>query len=286
LISGLTPIEPVRIRTPPLLFLALLLGACGDAPSDPVAPSPPAPVRLVSLNAWGVPTAEALAQRFEALPAALLRFEPDLICLQEIWMPKQREDLALAFGEGWQVAEPRRGGLLLASRFPIREASFTAFTATEGLSFVERIAGKGWLDAVVDAPWGRLRVVTTHLAHQGPREAQLAELLAAIESRRDLPLVLAGDFNLRGTDPALLRAAEKDLVDTHPPTEEAGGALTDGPPSRIGWPRPVRPARGGWRPDRIFVRALRLVEEGMGMDTQETALSDHNLLWVVLEPVR
>jgi endonuclease/exonuclease/phosphatase family metal-dependent hydrolase len=243
-------------------------------------------VRLVSLNAWGVPTAEALAERLAALPAALLGFEPDVICLQEIWMPKQREDLALALGEKWHMAEPRRGGLLLASRFPIREATFTPFAATEGLSFVERIAGKGWLDAVVEAPWGGLRVVTTHLAHQGPREAQLAELLAALEARRDLPLVLAGDFNLHGDATAMLRAVEQGLLDTHPPTEGPEGSLTDGPPSRVGWPRPVGPARGGWRPDRIFVRDLRCLEEGMGLDTHETALSDHNLLWAVVERVR
>lgn len=243
---------------------------------------PPAPVRLLTLNAWGVPTARDLAERFDALPGALLALRPDVICLQEVWLARHRDALLAALGAGWRAAEPHQGGLLVLSRLPLAEARFTPFESLEGASLIERLAGKGWLEAVVRAPWGPLRVVNTHLAFEGPREAQCQELLAALRGRRDLPVVLVGDFNLRGYDPALLAARDQGLFDLDPPHQDAGGAWVDAPPTRLGWPRSEAPRGRGWRPDRIFLRDLHALAHGMALHTPATALSDHNLLWVDL----
>lgn len=264
-----------------MLLLTAALAACGDR-ADPGAhaadpePAPPT-FRVVSFNVWGVPIAADLAARFQRLPAALRQQEADVLCLQEVWTRKQRDDLAAALAPTYTMAAPDRGGLLLASRHAISVAAFTPFSASEGLSLVERVAGKGWLEAVVELPGGPVRVVTTHLAHRGPREQQLAELLDALVSKRDLPLVLAGDFNLDANHPAFARA--RDLGLRHARAHE-DGSVPEGPPTRVGWPRLPGEVGSGWRPDHVLVRGLACAAEGLACEAHETALSDHNLLWV------
>jgi endonuclease/exonuclease/phosphatase family metal-dependent hydrolase len=246
-----------------LLGLAALLGCAEEAPRE---------WRLVSYNAWGVPLSQELERRWQRLPAALAALEPDVICLQEVWLPSQHEALAAGFKDRYHVARAAGGGLFLASRFPLRDESFTPFPAFEGLSIVERIARKGWLEAVVEAPGGPVRVVTTHLALEGPRHLQLDVLLAHLEGRRDLPLVLAGDLNTAASDPTFARLTAQGFVDPR------GGAIE--PPTRVGWPR--RGGAGGWSPDHVLLRGLRAARFRLALDTPESALSDHNLLAVDL----
>jgi endonuclease/exonuclease/phosphatase family metal-dependent hydrolase len=237
--------------------------------------------RVASYNAWGVPFSKDLAGRFRRLPPALLALEPDVICLQEVWAEPQREAIRVALEGRYRVAASRGGGLFLASRFPILEESFTAFPSFEGLSLVERLARKGWLEAVLDAPGGRVRVVTTHLALEGPRHLQLEVLARHLDARRDLPVVLAGDLNTSATDASFRRLVEAGWRDARDVERAADGAPAPRAPTRVGWPRSGRP--GGWSPDHVLLRdGLSALRTRLALDTPEAALSDHNLLLVDL----
>jgi endonuclease/exonuclease/phosphatase family metal-dependent hydrolase len=238
--------------------------------------------RLVSYNVWGIPFSKEAARRSKELPAALLALEPDVICLQEVWLAGQREELRAALAGRFQVASASGGGLFLASRFPIVEVAFTPFPVFEGLSVVERLARKGWLDAVLDLPHGRMRVVTTHLALEGPRHLQLGVLLEHLRARRDLPLVLAGDLNTAASDPSWARLPAEGLIDVRPLRRRGDGTIEEGPPTRVGWPRTKAPR--GWSPDHVLVRGFRALRFRLALDTPESALSDHNLLLVDLAP--
>ncbi len=276
------------------LFGLLVLAACGG---DKEAPAPAAveenapDLRVVSYNAWGVPFSSALGKRFRELPAAVVGFEPDIVCLQEIWVPSFRRKLILGLGSGFHVAKSAGGGLMVASRFPIVAENFTAFPEYKGLALEERIARKGLLEVVLDTPRGPLRVVTTHLALRGPRAKQLGYILKRLHDLRDMPLIFAGDLNTPPVrvggvlDVNYARCLAQGLIDCNPPKEDANGILVEGPPTRVGWPRP-RPGRG-WRPDYVFYRPngkpLRHVTFRMELNIPETALSDHNLLLVDFE---
>ena len=109
------------MRVPALLGL-LVLGACGgdDEAPAPAAVGANAPgLRVVSYNTWGVPFSSALGKRFRELPTAVRGFEPDIVCLQEVWIPSFRKKLALGLGNGFHVAQSTGGVLLVGSRFPI-----------------------------------------------------------------------------------------------------------------------------------------------------------------------
>ena len=281
------------MRVPALLGL-LVLGACGG---DEGAPRPAAfdvnapGLRVVSYNAWGVPLSSALGKRFRELPTAIVGFEPDIVCLQEVWGSSFRKKLVLGLGHGFHVAKSTGGGLMVASRFPIVAEKFTAFPDFEGLALEERIARKGLLEIVLDTPRGPLRVATTHLALRGPRARQLEFLLERLDGLRDMPLIFTGDLN---TPPVFgggmlsvgyARCLAEGFIDCNPPKKDANGILVEGPPTRVGWPRP-RPGRG-WRPDYVFYRPngepLRHLRFRMELNDPETALSDHNLLLVDFE---
>ena len=272
-----------------VLMLALLAApGCGRSgiSGGPSASADAArrPLGVVTCNVWGLPVAAALTERLARLPAALRALDADVVCLQEVWTASQRADLAAGLAPALTVAPVHGGGLLLAARGVIREARFRPFPAFPGLSLVERIAGKGWIEAIVETRRGTIRVVTTHLAHRGPQAAQLDHLLAHLPVDDGLPLVLAGDFNLAPDDEALAALRALGLADARPPRRREDGTWDVGPPTRVGWPRTEAHPSRGWCPDHIHVRGLMCVEAGLALDTPATALSDHNAVWALLDP--
>jgi endonuclease/exonuclease/phosphatase family metal-dependent hydrolase len=233
------------------------------------------------------------------MPAAIRALDPDVVCLQEVWTARTRAALVEALGPDLSAAQSDRGGLLLLSRWPIREEAFTPYPVTEGLSVVERLAGKGVLDVVVETPAGPLRVVSTHMVafDVTSREAGLPVLLEVVARRPDLPLVLAGDFNLRrlasdhdALSPSYRRLLDAGCTDAAPPRRSEDGGWEELDNTHVGWPRREGDA-GWWRPDHVLFRSaedaeLRLVACRMALHTPETALSDHNLMLAELRLLR
>jgi len=264
------------------------------SPASPQSPSVVAAsaqqaVRVASFNAWLLPFgADDLDERLERMGPAIDALEPDIICLQEVWL----SDHFLSFAEAVDHRLPNTatsgGGLAILSRWPVREAMFEEYPSSTAPGFIEWLARKGFLTAIVETPAGPLRVVNTHLAfdfdavHRNNSE-QLPILLEGLAPQTDLPLVLCADLNIRsddGSEPSegfvsLEEAGFEDAAGVGPDGNSASRSGT-----RVGWPREGRRAR--WDPDYLMFRSgeaasLEVVGFRQALDTVETGLSDHNL---------
>lgn len=279
--------------------LLLLLAACGGAPAPEVPTAETTGAlrfRLLSYNTWGLPIASLdLEERFRKLPKVLRELEPDVVVLQEVWVPRLRKELIAAMGEEFHATESPGSGLLTLSRYPIASEEFVRFPKHEDLPLTEWIAGKGILTAVLRTPRGEIRVLNTHLSigrnTSRVRDAQAAFLLEQIKDARATPLILAADLN---TPPVwggkltsrYTRFVDAGFVDVKPPARLEDGSWDDGPPTRVGYPRnnPIFPST--WRPDHVLYRSagrLRHLRHEITLNTPETALSDHNLILVDFE---
>jgi endonuclease/exonuclease/phosphatase family metal-dependent hydrolase len=191
-------------------------GCVGRRPSaatERVPPPPEGTLRVVTLNAWGIPFRDHHELLLEALAPALAALSPDVVLLQEVWFEDDAARVADAFADlGLPHQEHRASdailaydssGLLIASRWPLSDVRFAPFGAGRlpvRPWHVDWFSGKGVLDAQVDTPWGPLRFGTVHMqadygtsVYTDVRLAQTAELVAALRGRAID--VLAGDFN-------------------------------------------------------------------------------------------
>jgi endonuclease/exonuclease/phosphatase family metal-dependent hydrolase len=213
-------------------------------------------VRLVSWNLqWCRGTDGAVDPRRVARVARELA-DPDVCCFQEVAqgfdsLPGSAgEDQVAALLEGFQgygahvgwgvdvqgVAGRRRFGNLILSRLPVGRVlrHSLPWPADSGVPSMPRVA----VEAAVKAPWGWIRVTTTHLEYYSERQraAQVRRLLevnaealaqsAATPSARDdegpfrpLPRpaagILTGDLNMKPDDPLLGQLAGA-MVDVWP----------------------------------------------------------------------
>ena len=288
----------MRIAAALLSFLA----ACATPPApslpDPShelpSPAPTAPhgtLRAATLNVWALPVvSQDLHERSKRVGPALARFQPDVICLQEVYDPCMRRRIASDLCPSWRPTTVDSPGLMILSRHPLRSVCYTPFPPVPNLSLVERLARKGILEAVVETPAGPARVVTTHLALDfGPgnaRSAQLRFLLEHLDRKRDLPLLMPADLNTPPVWDDVLTDDFKAILargyrSADPPTFD-GTRHLPGSYTRVGWPRPRRVTRAFW-PDHILFRdgattPVTLVSFGVALADRKTAVSDHNLL--------
>jgi endonuclease/exonuclease/phosphatase family metal-dependent hydrolase len=170
-------------------------------------------VRVLTLNCWNV--SEPYAARMAVARAAVEELAPDLIGLQEVVVRRdgldQADDLlgrlgyhtayapAFRWTERGHVALAADGdafGNLVASRWPIAAWERRALPGDE---LDERRCA---LAAQIDAPFGRIPFICTHLAwrfeHGALRERQVRVVDAlARESTRDagFPPIIVGDLN-------------------------------------------------------------------------------------------
>jgi endonuclease/exonuclease/phosphatase family metal-dependent hydrolase len=172
-------------------------------------------LRILTLNVWGLPwpVGWKVPERVAAIGDAFPGLAPDVAAFQEAWTA----DACIALAEAGRRAglvhafpEPRgpgRGGLLLLSRYPLRDARFVPYALN---GFPERIdhadywGGKGFIACEIATADGAIAVAATHLharyaareldPYLGHRMAQVVQLSAALRSR-SLPLLAVGDFN-------------------------------------------------------------------------------------------
>jgi len=177
--------------------------------------------------------------------------DPDVICFQEVAVnfpalagsagEDQAALLTAAFPGyeahfAWGVDVPdgrsgrRRFGNMILSRLPVRQVlrHSLPWPAHDAVPSMPRVA----LEAVIEAPWGPVRVTTTHLEYYSDvqRKAQV-ERLREIDAEtctqamtrpsdryasgpfqpfvRPASSILTGDFNLRPDDPATGRLRER-----------------------------------------------------------------------------
>jgi len=173
-------------------------------------------LKIVSFNIWDLPYwfVKNRRQRILQIAEYLQRLDAEIICLQESFDVHHRRLLYEHLGLDRYYAsggfeETRKaplasfdttGGLVIFSKFPIIQYKFTPFNQFTP-SLIERIGRKGVLEANIETPYGVIQVFNTHLhvgknfLAQSIRVKQLKSILESIKSQKDLPIILAGDFN-------------------------------------------------------------------------------------------
>ncbi len=193
-------------------------------------------LRILQLNAWhGYPDpgGRLVVQdspsdrlvRAGRLAAEVSRLQPDVVVLQESWCTVGEGCLADRLAEelGFHAVYARANGSLrwlgfeegsaILSRFPIDDPEVWRL-APDRDAFERRIA----LTARIDHPDLAFELVGVHLAN-GDADlagAQAADLLERILARLERPVLIAGDLNLPGDHPALVRIREagyRDLLE-------------------------------------------------------------------------
>lgn len=196
----------------------------------------PLPMRLkiLTLNFWGVPILTGRIQKRLALFAKqILVNKPDIICLQEIWLLKDKKFIkdqlkgryyvnnsggSKKLGEIFNLN--RKGGLVTLSRYKIENSKFYQFKKHDYFRIDELVGGKGFLKTQIVSPVGKFILINTHLSagfkpnNQKIRIQQLNQLLRfAKKTKQELPLILVGDFNFKPQTPEY-RLITKNFIDT------------------------------------------------------------------------
>lgn len=175
-------------------------------------------LRLLSLNVWGLPWPASRIRdtRMRMIAADLPALELDAAAFQEVWTPTVREILVeggrrAGLPYAWHRNELlANSGLLVLSRWPIREVRFTRFALgglPQRIQHADYYGGKGFVQCVLDLPVGEFELVTSHLQagygrvgyadeYLGHRVAQMIELALGV-AVSERPLAVLGDLNAR-----------------------------------------------------------------------------------------
>jgi endonuclease/exonuclease/phosphatase family metal-dependent hydrolase len=189
--------------------------------------------RVLTWNLWWR-FGEDLPGRQEAIRKTLAEIDADVICLQEVYgaadgadqvdeladhLGRERARTPQRFHDGWSF------GNAVLSRWPVLAAHHERLPDGSG-----RPGHRMALLAELDAPFGRLPVVSTHLAFRfdesALRRRQLEAVLAFAAGHRgdpdrDPPLILCGDLN------ATPDSDEIRMVTGRSPAPVPGLVLTD-----------------------------------------------------------
>jgi endonuclease/exonuclease/phosphatase family metal-dependent hydrolase len=173
-------------------------------------------LKIVSFNIWDLPYwfIRNRKQRILQIAEYLRRLDAEIVCLQESFDVHHRRVLYEYLGFQRYYAsggfeETRKapfaefdttGGLVIFSKFPILQSTFIPFHQFTP-SLIERIGRKGVLEATIETPYGTMQVFNIHL-HMGRkffarriRFRQLKSVLERVKMQRQLPIIVAGDFN-------------------------------------------------------------------------------------------
>lgn len=206
--------------------------------------------------------------------------DPDVICFQEV----VSGEIAGLFPEyaaffAWGVDLPEgagrsRFGNLILSRLPVgrvRRHSLP-WPPAPGIPCMPRVA----VEAVVEAPFGPLRVTTTHLEYYSAehRAAQVERLRGIHSEGLPAPAILCGDFNFAPDDPLYGRIRHAGFAD---PWEALHPGEPHPPTFRLHEPEPERPP---YCCDFIFVtedlvprlRSIRVDADNQASDHQPVVL--------------
>ncbi len=184
-------------------------------------------------------------ERAALLARALMAAEgdPDVVLLQEIWSVKVRDrlikDLAGEYPYykhpptiGTGAAVLQASGLVVFSKYPLADFAFKEFTRGIG---EDKLARKGIVGVRLTKEGRSVAVFTTHLQAGGKRDPsvktdQLRECKEFIREfvgdHKNEIAVLAGDFNIRSTDPEAYDEIFKQLDRAHDSYQERLGPLT------------------------------------------------------------
>jgi len=184
-------------------------------------------LNILTLNTWGLPIwypKSNKGDRYHDIYKALQSSDFNVICLQEVFDKKLREELQPLTNEfktlstfdckrniGFLFSMDCQGGLMTLSKFPIIRENFHQFPLLDGMKVEELIGEKGFLITEIQSPHGTVRVINTHLySGQTPKDEQIRlaqikhmELILTQFYQEQLPTFLVGDLNIVHPDVAV-----------------------------------------------------------------------------------
>lgn len=203
------------------------------------------PLRVLTLNLWGLPTSPERIRRLEAFIEAVPDLNLDFLALQEVWMPGDRRRLidsitrsALPHYRYYQAGLVG-SGLLTFSRHPITSSGYYTFRLNGDPRTPDYYALKGAAFIRARTSAGPVDVYNTHLLAQyvddardrnfPHRTAQTYELARLINTRsRQVPVIALGDFNVRPRQLGYrVVTGLTDLVDAYAATHEDARSRID-----------------------------------------------------------
>lgn len=229
-------------------------------------------------------------ERRELIIQQLAMIEPDIFCLNEIWLPTQtgywlQERVQAEPGVSYTLLEqpradkashPEAVGVL--TRFPVIEQSHRFFSARDTVTFVVRL----------DIEGRALDLYVTHLypavREDSERVAQVKELLVWIKERDDVDYrIVCGDCNATLEMESMKLMAEKFRPTQTEPTAFTPLSEVDGEPTHPDWKRFDRCIDFIWISESLRVRASGLCFNQPAEHDSRLWPSDHVGVWADLE---
>ena len=233
-VDSLLELRPKIVDLPPPgAALVVPPLATGTPARDPRIGADLLRLRMLDANLWLLPRpwASERQERLECFFAMVASWQPDIVTLQEVWLNPDLGRIRRALPEYWAAGVPpfvfNRGGLVVFSRFPIREARHAFYPLTKQHSFVETLAQKGFLQVDIEVGGRLVRVIDTHL-YASPSSSSNRfpvwqfEILRRLTAEVELPTIVAGDLNIRQDSLFELNAGHFTTETMHGPPEERG----------------------------------------------------------------
>lgn len=174
-------------------------------------------LRILSLNTFGAPfLSKNISKRFEHLADALKEEDPDVICLQEVFLYPHFHLLRVLLPEYPYTAFKRflygpKGGLVIFSKLPLQKSTYKGFSDRGSLrssSIAAHLIRNGVLSVQVKDT--AITVLNTHLTpntdidwdvnnrfskYQASQLKQVADMVQN-EKLKGREAILTGDFNI------------------------------------------------------------------------------------------
>ncbi len=174
-------------------------------------------LRVLSLNTFGAPfLAKNISKRFEHLADALRDEDPDVICLQEVFLYPHLHLLRVLLPEYPYTAFKRfiygpKGGLVIFSKYPLEKSTYKGFSnrgSIKSTSVAMHLIRNGMLSVQLkDLP---VTIINTHLTPNTDIDwdennrfskylaSQLSQVASLVqrEKLKGNDTILTGDFNV------------------------------------------------------------------------------------------
>ena len=176
---------------------------------------------LLSYNTWGLPIelfGHDHDRRFSSMADSILDLNKDIICLQETFHPRLRENLLTQLGKKYYTFSDYRcsseivpfiekdcnGGLMTLSIYPIISEKFYQYPTSDQTSIIEKIGSKGFLLSVIKYGNRHINIINTHLYAGDNNHAEMMRLeqlsymnsILNTELAKEIPTFMVGDINI------------------------------------------------------------------------------------------
>lgn len=204
----------------PLLVLFTAFSAIAFAGSNVNADTSTKQISILTWNIKMLPRGATFlkhhpVKRAKLIPEIIMKDSPDVIVFQEAYdgvcvrMIRKRLQAMYPYNQGFQnrkvITYKRAGGVLIFSKYPLKEVESIKYTWLEG---IDKLAAKGAILVEVKHPSKTFQLLGTHMEAGGSRELKMSQYKEAGELLKrhetaGVPQFACGDFNTRRIDTIL-----------------------------------------------------------------------------------